>query len=381
MRMKALLGLVLLLVLATPLAADVHERRIVMDIQGESVALDFLLSLPEDFDPVAKHPVLVVFAEDDQELRDAREALTFWQDAADEQGWVLVSPAAPRGILFHEGAYMVFDPLADHLRGILNVHGGRFHLAGGKTGSYSAYQVGMYNALDAASLTTWGGVPPFHDRPGGLNSMGQATKYVYIGEEDDFSRKQLEFALTQAGPNHRAETITVPGPRASEDVLNPRAMLARIERGMKEAAPPTPTERELSGLLNELHRAAAEADGTRYFSLFAPDAVFFGTDPSERWTLKQLQAYASPRFLDGSGWKYVPTRRAISYEGNDPETVWFDETLHNARYGRCRGTGSLRKIDGEWKIEHYNLSIPIPNAITPLITEQIGETPVNDVQH
>ena len=44
----------------------------------------------------------------------------------------------------------------------------------------------------------------------------------------------------------------------------------------------------ISQTLDQLHAAAAKADGKAYFDLFAPDAVFIGTDVSERWTMDQL---------------------------------------------------------------------------------------------
>ena len=47
----------------------------------------------------------------------------------------------------------------------------------------------------------------------------------------------------------------------------------------------------------------------------------------------------------------------------DGRTAWFDEQLENEWYGACRGTGVLQRRDGEWRIEQYNLSIPLPNEL------------------
>ena len=51
--------------------------------------------------------------------------------------------------------------------------------------------------------------------------------------------------------------------------------------------------------LDALHVAASKADGERYFALFAPDAVFLGTDATERWTLEEFKNYAGERFKTG----------------------------------------------------------------------------------
>jgi len=128
--------------------------------------------------------------------------------------------------------------------------------------------------------------------------------------------------------------------------------------------------RAVAGVLDDLHDAASKADGERYFGLFAPEAVFFGTDATERWPLEEFRRYASQRFESGSGWTYHPSRRHI-YFSQDRRTAWFDEVLVNAKYGECRGTGVLVKRRSDWKIAQYNLSIPIPNEIALEVVEMI----------
>src|SRR6516162_8245242 len=68
-------------------------------------------------------------------------------------------------------------------------------------------------------------------------------------------------------------------------------------------APATPaafdrvsSEREVARELDDFHDAAAHADEARYFGHFAPDAVFLGTDATERWDLAAFGEYAHPHF-------------------------------------------------------------------------------------
>lgn len=42
------------------------------------------------------------------------------------------------------------------------------------------------------------------------------------------------------------------------------------------------------------------------------------------------------------------------------KTAWFDELL-NTQMKICRGSGVLVRIGKEWKIQHYVLSMTIPN--------------------
>lgn len=119
----------------------------------------------------------------------------------------------------------------------------------------------------------------------------------------------------------------------------------------------------IDALLTSWHKAAAEADEKTYFDLMAPDAIFLGTDLSERWTKVEFEAYAAPAFARESAWVYEASRRAVVLSA-DGRTAWFDEDLVSKSYWPCRGTGALEKIDGAWKIRLYSLTFTIPNEAT-----------------
>jgi ketosteroid isomerase-like protein len=123
-------------------------------------------------------------------------------------------------------------------------------------------------------------------------------------------------------------------------------------------------------VLDAFHEAAAKADGELYFSLFADDAVFMGTDATERWSVDEFKAFAEPYFSEGRGWTYTKTERHVSVSDGG-ETAWFDELLWNDTYGACRGTGVLVLTDGAWRIAQYNLTFPIPNDLAAEITARI----------
>ena len=125
-------------------------------------------------------------------------------------------------------------------------------------------------------------------------------------------------------------------------------------------------------LLDEFHLAAAEGDGERYFSLFSDDAVFHGTDITERWTKAEFQEYAMPHFGDGHGWTYVPQTR-YTYISEDGNTAWFDETLLNDNFGLTRGTGVLVLTESGWKLAQYHLTLPVPNDLIRNLVKMIED--------
>ena len=119
-------------------------------------------------------------------------------------------------------------------------------------------------------------------------------------------------------------------------------------------------QEKLDILLNGLHQDAHEGNYETYFERYTSDAVFLGTDKTERWTIQEFKEYAKPAFADGHGWTYEVVER--NWEGSG-DTRWFDEILFNEKYGHCRGTGVVELINGEWKIAHYSLTLLIPNDI------------------
>ena len=131
-------------------------------------------------------------------------------------------------------------------------------------------------------------------------------------------------------------------------------------------------EKAIDQVLNTLHQAASDGDGDIYFSLFAEDAIFMGTDATERWSVDEFKAFAEPYFSQGRGWTYAMTERHI-YLSADGHIAWFDEMLWNDTYGTCRGSGVLTLVDGAWLFIQYNLSIPMPNDLTRDFTAKIKE--------
>jgi hypothetical protein len=119
-------------------------------------------------------------------------------------------------------------------------------------------------------------------------------------------------------------------------------------------------EEKLDALIDGLHEDAHEGNFKSYFERYSPDAIFLGTDKTERWTAEEFKEYAKPAFADGHGWTYKVVERNWEGEGN---IRWFDEILFNEKLGHCRGTGVAKLINDEWKIAYYALTMLVPNSI------------------
>ena len=125
-------------------------------------------------------------------------------------------------------------------------------------------------------------------------------------------------------------------------------------------------EKAVAKTLDGFHEAASKADWDTYFGLMSDDAIFLGTDVTERWDKPTFQAYAAASI----GWTYALKERHINFTP-DGNTAWFDEVLHNAKYGTSRGTGVVIRTNSGWKISQYHLVFPIPNDLAEGFTQQI----------
>jgi ketosteroid isomerase-like protein len=146
----------------------------------------------------------------------------------------------------------------------------------------------------------------------------------------------------------------------------------RLER--RAAAPqaePQDAVAQVRAMLEDFHRAAAEADAERLFGHIDPEATIFGTDATERWSAEQFRALTAPYLARGQGWTTLPVAQFVHLsEGED--FAWFHERLGSTRHGAMRGSGVARKQEGRWRIVHYDTAFPVPDRIFRDLVQRIA---------
>ena len=140
----------------------------------------------------------------------------------------------------------------------------------------------------------------------------------------------------------------------------------------KQAAPVdiANEQKQINALLDSFNLAAAHADFKTYFDFYTEDAIFTGTDATERWDKKQFMAYAKPYFDKGHAWNFTSIDRHIYFDKTG-SVSWFDELL-NTQMKICRGSGVLIKEGNAWKLKQYILSATIPNEQMDSIAKHKG---------
>ena len=131
----------------------------------------------------------------------------------------------------------------------------------------------------------------------------------------------------------------------------------------------------INDFIDRWHHAAAEADEDVFFGSMTADAIYLGTDASERWYRDEMKQWSAPYFEREHAWRFRPVERNIYFSGEE-NTAWFDELL-DTWMGRCRGSGVLKKEGNEWKIVHYHLSVTVHNDLIREFIEVISKDSTN----
>ena len=118
---------------------------------------------------------------------------------------------------------------------------------------------------------------------------------------------------------------------------------------------------EINKLIDNWHKAAADADAKAFFGAMSEDAVYIGTADFERWSKSDFVKFAEPYFKKGKAWDFKPYDRELHVSPTG-DYAWFSELL-TTWMGVCRGSGILTRADGQWKIAQYHLAVTVPNEI------------------
>ena len=118
---------------------------------------------------------------------------------------------------------------------------------------------------------------------------------------------------------------------------------------------------EINLFMDNWHLFATNVD-TLFFEMIAPNGIYIGTDKTEIWKRDEFKKWAMPFFKRKSAWVFKAIKRNI-YFSDDKKYAWFDEQL-DTWMGVCQSSGVLKRKGKTWQIEHYQLSVTLPNDVT-----------------
>lgn len=342
-----------------------------LELKG-GATLEYRLELPAGFSKDKAYPVLLAFPPGPQTRPMVEAGFDLYWGGGFAKDWVVVSPVTTSGSSFYTGAEAHIPALLDEVQKSVRVEGQRVHVAGPSNGGRSAFRFATSHPDRTASLFALPGFPPDEADGKRLDRLLGMPVELFVGGDDAVwvkAANEAEAKLRALGHRHVALNV-YPGEGHTPATVTGALMFERLTLAHAHRMEVVQQEAAAAAALESFHQAAAEADGETYFALFAPGAIFLGTDPLERWTIAEFKAFAKPYFDDGRGWTYTATRRFVGLSP-DGYTAWFDEDLTNASYGMTRGTGVLQRIGNDWRIAQYSLSIPVPNDLTKDLAKRI----------
>ena len=130
------------------------------------------------------------------------------------------------------------------------------------------------------------------------------------------------------------------------------------------------TRAKVHAFTDEWHDDAANAR-LAYFDKMAKDGIYIGTDKTELWNRDEFKTWAKRFFERKSAWAFKATKRNV-YMSEDQKFIWFDELL-DTQMGVCQASGVIRKTDKGFEIQHYQLSIAVPNDVADKVTKTIKD--------
>lgn len=125
------------------------------------------------------------------------------------------------------------------------------------------------------------------------------------------------------------------------------------------------------------HHAAATADQNVFFGSMAADAIYLGTDASERWLRDELKSWSAKYFKGDKAWDFTPYDRQLYWSDNQ-RVVWFEELL-DTWMGTCRGSGVLMRAGDSWVLKHYDLAVMVPNDVIEDFIDLVKEKSPNTI--
>lgn len=127
---------------------------------------------------------------------------------------------------------------------------------------------------------------------------------------------------------------------------------------------------QVNTFIDQWHNDAARADPI-YFDKMAANGIYIGTDKSEIWKRDEFKAWAKPFFDRKKAWAFTATMRNV-YFSADKNYIWFDEQLAT-QMGICQASGVIHNTGKGFEIEHYQLSLAVPNPLMDQFTKAIRE--------
>jgi hypothetical protein len=147
--------------------------------------LNFVLLLPEIFDPSQSYPALLALPPGEQTMDQVEWGIDlYYKRQSIQRNWIVVSPAAVNGISYFAGSEVYIPMLLELVETEFNIEEDKWHIAGVSNGGVSAFHIAVLYPELFQSVTVFPGVPLEEDKPQ-LDNLVDMPITMYVGAFDD----------------------------------------------------------------------------------------------------------------------------------------------------------------------------------------------------
>ena len=150
---------------------------------ADGTPLEYGVVLPDGYVAGESYPVLLAFPPGPQTKAMVVAGNGYWGAEAQKRGWVVVSPIAPGGTLFFQGAEQYLPEFLERIAALYPPQGGKLHLAGVSNGGISSFRIATIMPEQFASITAVPGFPQTAD----FEQLGKLVEIpiaMFVGEND-----------------------------------------------------------------------------------------------------------------------------------------------------------------------------------------------------
>jgi hypothetical protein len=135
-------------------------------------------------------------------------------------------------------------------------------------------------------------------------------------------------------------------------------------------------KQEIAAVLDSLHDGFQKGDIKQSEKYFTEDGLYFGTDPSQMWSKKQLIEYYTKHSNDSNSVSYNIISRHILLSRNGNSAIAIEQFFLGRISEKLmiRGVARLIYRNDEWKINFYSWSV-IPRTADMNKINKALETP------
>ncbi len=172
------------------------------------VTISYTIVLPPNYSADQPYPLLLALPPGSQTPNMVAAGLdSYWQAGALANGWVVVSPVAPGGQLFFQGAETYLPAFLETIAQRYPPEGDKFHLSGISNGGLSAFRIAGSHPERFHSLLVLPGYPPTPADEANLAQLLTIPVAMYVGANDSgWLRPMRE---TAAILNNQGGTVTL----------------------------------------------------------------------------------------------------------------------------------------------------------------------------